>query len=175
MEMKNKNVTKFIPIFLSLLIIIIFVIFCFDVKKDEPKEEGFQPNVLAQKPDKFSDVEFISIRYNGGKDFITISKENDYTIEYKGTNESGESIKNADGSEMVNTSKLSETVQEYIMKKVVPELNEYKNGSDDWFISINVDSASTSLRGEKGTEPEWFKELLNQLEVEKYGNMSLKN
>lgn len=172
--MKNKNVTKFIPIFLSLLIIIIFCIFCYDVKNDNQKEEGFKPNILARKPEKFSDVEFISIRYNGGKDFITITKENDYTIEYKGINESGEPIKNEDGSEITNTSKLTETTQEYIMKKVVPELDKYKNGSDDWFISINVESASTSLRGKKGTEPEWFKELLNQLEVEKYGNMSLK-
>lgn len=172
--MNNKKIIRLIPILLSLIIVIIFIIFCIDVGKDDKKGGSFKPNVLARKPEKFSDIEFISIRYNGGNDFITISKEDSYTIEYRGINEVGEAIINVDGSELKNTNKLSDSVKEYIMKKVVPELNKYENGSDDWFISINVESASTSLRGVKGTEPEWFKELLKQLEVDKYGNMSLK-
>lgn len=163
--MNNK---KKILLAVPVLCIAIVLIIVLSGKKGLTEEEKKLANV------KFDDVSFINIRYNNAKDVIVVTKDKDYKVEYSGFDESGYDITDSNGNQKINTTKLSSDVKEYLIKDVLPNLKEYKEGSTDWYISMNVNGLTkTTLRGKKGKEPSWFLKLLEKFEVEKYGNMSL--
>lgn len=160
---------KLIIICASLCLAILIIALLFGKKKSTLDREKELTNIT------FDDVSFINIRYNNARDVIVVTKDQDYNVEYSGFNEEGYDILDDAGNKKVNKTKLSKDVKDYIIKEVLPNLKEYKDGSTDWYISMNVNNLTkTTLRGKKGTEPKWFLKLLEKLEVEKYGNISLK-
>ncbi len=160
---------KLIIICVSLCLVILIIALLFGKKKSTLDREKELTNIT------FDDVSFINIRYNNARDVIVVTKDQDYNVEYSGFNEEGYDILDDAGNRKVNKTKLSKDVKDYIIKEVLPNLKEYKEGSTDWYISMNVNNLTkTTLRGKKGTEPKWFLKLLEKLEVEKYGNISLK-
>lgn len=173
--MKKINLKEKLPVIIGLLIlsIIIVLLIIFILKNPSKKINEDKEDINYKKPKKFAEITSISIRYNKGKDIITISNEDNYLIHYYGIDLEGNIIKNDDQTDKINTNPMSEDVKKYITKSVISNLKRYKEGSNDWYININVESASSTIRGKKGTEPKWFLELLKKLEVNKYGNMSL--
>lgn len=160
---------KLIIICVSLCLVILIIVLLFGKKKSTLDREKELTNIT------FDDVSFINIRYNNARDVIVVTKDQDYNVEYSGFNEEGYDILDDAGNKKVNKTKLSKDVKDYIIKEVLPNLKEYKEGSTDWYISMNVNNLTkTTLRGKKGTEPKWFLKLLEKLEIEKYGNISLK-
>ena len=160
---------KLIIICVSLCLVILIIALLFGKKKSTLDREKELTNIT------FDDVSFINIRYNNARDVIVVTKDQDYNVEYSGFNEEGYDILDDAGNKKVNKTKLSKDVKDYIIKEVLPNLKEYKEGSTDWYISMNVNNLTkTTLRGKKGTEPKWFLKLLEKLEIEKYGNISLK-
>ena len=163
--MNNKKKILIISVVLCLLIVATFLIFG-KKKNTSEKEEQL-------KKVKFDDISFINIRYNNGQDVIVVTKDEDYKVEYSGFDLSGRDILNENGEKKVSNDKLSKDVKEYIINDVLPNLKEYKDGSTDWYIYINVEGYThTTSRGKKGTEPDWFLTLLKKFNVKKYGNMS---
>jgi hypothetical protein len=163
--MNNKKKIIFVSVILCLLIVAIFLLFGKKKTTTEKEEE--------LKKIKFEDVSFINIRYNNGQDVIVVTKDEDYKVEYSGFDLSGRDILNENGEKKVNNTSLSQDVKDYIVKEVLPNLEEYKNGTTDWYISINTDGYKyTTKRGKRGTEPDWFLTLLKKFNINKYGNMS---
>ena len=132
----NKR-KKLIIICITICLIVVILLLLFGKKKTSSNGEDLSKIT-------FDDVTFINIRYNNAKDVIVVTKDKDYSVEYSGFDGAGYDILDEDGNKKVKKTKLSNEVKEYLIDEVLPNLEQYKEGSTDWYISMNVNGLTNT-------------------------------
>lgn len=137
-------------------------------EKSEEYEEDEEPTTYG-RPNSAVEIDSISISYNGYRDFIDIVEDG---IDYYSFND--------DGSKVIRASEKGlDTDTSEIMKNIFDNYLEYLTEFEDvnnydWSIEVYSSNKACMISG-TDEYPEWFGELLTQLNVSEYGNYSIKN
>lgn len=166
---KNKKILIIVPI---ALLVVIAIFIAIKGTNKEPAATGY----FFSKPNTFEEIRGITITYNHGNDIITITNSRDnqnYHAYYSGYDKNGNYIKD-DNNEVIEVDReIDQSVKDYIMTTVVPKLkNKPSSDNDGWSVQIDVAGGGSYKGGLSILQPRWFKNLLQKLEVEKYGNIS---
>ena len=148
--------------------IIVLLVFWLNKEKNIPTNsktnhsEERETGHFYGKPSSVEDISSVEISYNNGRDYISI---NDYGITYFAYDNNGNIIeeKTREDVELVNE------INNYIFDNDLEYLNDYDEVDDKtWSLRIDSPGVHCLTSGQKDS-PSWFNELLNKLEVEKYG------
>ena len=136
-----------------------------DLKNKNNDDEG---DYIYGKPDFVNEIDSIFVTYNGdNKDAVDIF---DGEIQYYTFNAELEQIEESEHIIETDTTEIMEYVfdnLDYLTEDETLIIN-------DWSIEVNSGNKSCKISG-TGEYPEWFKELLNKMNVSEYGNYSKKN
>ena len=139
--------------------------------EDLKNKKNDDDDYVYGKPDFANEIDSISVTYNGdNNDVVDIFDGEIYYYTF-----------NADDTELVpieESENVIETDTAEIMEYVFDNIDYLTEDEtliiNDWSIEVNSGNKFCMISG-AGEYPEWFKELLNKLNVSEYGNYSKKN
>lgn len=162
-EKINNNSRKKVVIIVSIILVILLIgciVLLINNKKEKPISDTGH---FYGKPSSVKEIDSIDIIYNNGKDNIVILPNN--RVNYYTYDETGNSI---DNYVDVDTSDIIK----YIYDKDLKYLKEYEEVDNvKWSLRINAPGRHCLISSTK-TEPKWFKELLEKLNVDDNGYLS---
>jgi tellurite resistance-related uncharacterized protein len=131
--------------------------------KQQTGGEGLGTGNWLRKPNSADEIESIYITYNGSDENIDVLED---AVEYYAYNEEGEIIEDSEHEIEMDTSEI----MQFVFDNGIDDLTEHTT-SDDYEWSIEVDSPGRmcAVYG-AGEYPEWFKNILNKLNVSENGN-----
>lgn len=118
-------------------------------------------------PSSKDSIEYISIFYNDGKDYIDAIRDEDEgdEIEYYAYNEEEGYIGDTEETDVSN-------IFQYVMDNVLQYLGDNESTDEDtWGIEVSS-AEGDSFIGGTGTAPDWFNDLLKELNVDQKGYKS---
>ncbi|MBR2766930.1 hypothetical protein IKD67_02515 [Candidatus Saccharibacteria bacterium] len=126
------------------------------------KQQGAETGHWYGKPVSADEISSIDIVYNDGKDHVQVTDEFIYYYAY-----------NDEGNLYEGSSETIETDTSSIMKYVFENDLQYLNdenvpNGNKWSITVYAPGVSSADFG-YGRQPEWFDEILELLNVDKYG------
>jgi len=116
-------------------------------------------------PSSFDEISTIEIRYDGGNELIDVLVS-DNIIYYRAYDDEGMQVKKT------NSITIPSDFGTYFMNNVIPKIKNTKQcyqKKEYYEISATLEPTGYFRFCQYGEEPDWFKNLLNKLEVDKYG------
>lgn len=157
---------KIIVIILGIFVLVLLVIAGISISHSKKIKETPATGHFYGKPNNISDIKSIEIVYNNGKDYISISDDNQIT--YFTFDKEGKMI-----DQIVEED--TKDIIEYIYKNDIDYLKEYDHLQDEkWSLEVSGPGKSCTI-SKKTAQPKWFNTLLQKLNVDEYGYLSKGN